>query len=74
MSYQLFQRDVEHNAHMFYIKCRNIEERSELIEYLKENEVQTVFHYIPLHTADAGLKYGKFAGEDRYTTAKVNVY
>jgi dTDP-4-amino-4,6-dideoxygalactose transaminase len=63
-------KDCEHNAHMFYIKCHDIEERSELIEYLKENKVQTVFHYIPLHTADAGLKYGKFLGEDRYTTSE----
>ena len=63
-------KECRHNAHMFYIKCRNIEERSELIEYLKENEVQSVFHYIPLHTADAGLKYGKFWSEDRYTTSE----
>jgi dTDP-4-amino-4,6-dideoxygalactose transaminase len=60
--------NCEHNAHMFYIKCRDIEERSELIKYLKQNTIQTVFHYIPLHTAEAGLKYGEFFGEDRYTT------
>lgn len=58
----------EHNAHMFYIKCRNIEERSRLIDHLKEKSIQTVFHYIPLHTADAGLNYGEFVGEDRCTT------
>ncbi|RFU67131.1 dTDP-4-amino-4,6-dideoxygalactose transaminase [Peribacillus saganii] len=63
-------KDCKHNAHMFYIKCHDIEERSELIEYLKENKVQTVFHYIPLHTADAGLKYGKFLGEDKHTTSE----
>ncbi len=60
--------NCEHNAHMFFIKCRNLEERSRLIEYLKEHKVQTAFHYIPLHTAIAGLKYGEFSGQDKYTT------
>lgn len=59
-----------HNAHMFYLKAKDIEERTALISYLKENEVMAVFHYIPLHTAPAGLKYGRFHGEDRYTTAE----
>lgn len=58
----------KHNAHMFYLKMKDIEERSQLISYLKENGVLAVFHYIPLHTAPAGLKYGRFHGEDRYTT------
>lgn len=57
-----------HNAHMFYIKTKDLEERSRLIAYLKENGVSAVFHYIPLHTAPAGLKYGRFHGEDIYTT------
>ena len=57
-----------HNAHMFYIKTKNLEERTRLIEYLKQNEIQAVFHYVPLHTAPAGQKYGRFHGEDRYTT------
>lgn len=57
-----------HNAHMFYIKCRDLEERTALISYLKENDVYSVFHYIPLHSAPAGLKYGRFHGEDEYTT------
>ncbi|MEA5027131.1 MAG: dTDP-4-amino-4,6-dideoxygalactose transaminase [Erysipelotrichaceae bacterium] len=57
-----------HNAHMFYIKTKNIDERSHLIEYLQQNEIQAVYHYIPLHSAPAGLKYGRFAGDDRYTT------
>jgi len=61
-------RDCIHNAHMFYLKCNDIEERTELINYLKENGVQAVFHYVPLHSAPAGLKFGQFAGEDRYTT------
>ena len=64
----IIPENCEHNAHMFYIKCRDMEERSKLIEHLKEHKVQTVFHYIPLHTAEAGLKYGRFVGEDRYTT------
>ena len=57
-----------HNAHMFYLKARDLEERTALISYLKEQGVQAVFHYIPLHTAPAGRRYGMFAGEDRYTT------
>lgn len=57
-----------HNAHMFYIKAKDIEERTRLIAYLKENGIMAVFHYIPLHTAPAGLKFGRFHGEDKYTT------
>mgnify|MGYP000027187903 CR=1 FL=1 len=58
----------EHNAHMFYIKAKDLEERSALISYLKENGVTAGFHYIPLHTAPAGKEYGRFHGEDKYTT------
>lgn len=57
-----------HNAHMFYIKAKDIEERTALIDYLKENEIMAVFHYIPLHTSPAGQKFGRFHGEDKYTT------
>lgn len=57
-----------HNAHMFYIKTKNIEERTRLIDFLKKKEVMAVFHYIPLHTSPAGQKYGRFVGEDKYTT------
>ncbi len=57
-----------HNAHMFYLKAADLKERTALITYLKEAGVQTVFHYVPLHTAPAGLKFGRFSGEDRYTT------
>lgn len=60
--------DCVHNAHMFYIKAKNLNERTKLIEYLKENDILSVFHYIPLHSAPAGVKYGVFHGEDRYTT------
>lgn len=58
----------EHNAHMFYIKTDDIEQRSSVISWLKERGVGAVFHYIPLHTVAAGRKYGIFHGEDRYTT------
>lgn len=57
-----------HNAHMFYIKCKDLGERTKLITYMRENGVQCVFHYIPLHSAPAGLKFGRFSGEDMYTT------
>ena len=57
-----------HNAHMFYIKAKDLQERSKLITFLKENDIQTVFHYIPLHTAPNGHKVGRFNGEDKYTT------
>ena len=60
--------ECEHNAHMFYIKAKNLEERTRLIEHLKKNEVLSVFHYIPLHSSPAGIKYGRFHGEDVYTT------
>lgn len=59
-----------HNAHMFYLKCRDLEERTALISYLKARGISAVFHYIPLHSAPAGLKYGRFHGEDVYTTAE----
>lgn len=61
-------KDCTHNAHMFYLKCKDLEERTALISYLKENDILAVFHYVPLHTAPAGLKYGRFHGEDKYTT------
>ncbi len=57
-----------HNAHMFYIKTKDLEERTQLINYLKENEIMSVFHYIPLHSAPAGKKYTVFNGEDENTT------
>ena len=61
-------KECKHNAHMFYIKVRDIEERTRLIQYLKEHGVLAVFHYIPLHTSPAGKKYGDFCGNDEYTT------
>ena len=60
--------ECAHNAHMFYIKTKDMEERKALISYLKEWDVAAVFHYVPLHSAPAGLRFGRFHGEDRYTT------
>lgn len=57
-----------HNAHMFYIKTKDIKERTKLIEKLKENDILAVFHYIPLHSSPAGMKFGNMSGEDKYTT------
>ena len=57
-----------HNAHMYYFKVKNLETRSRLIAYLKENGIYSAFHYVPLHSAPAGQKFGRFAGEDVYTT------
>lgn len=57
-----------HNAHMFYIKCKDLEERTALISFLKERDIYSAFHYIPLHTAPAGKRFGRFHGEDVYTT------
>lgn len=57
-----------HNAHMFYIKAKDLRERTALIKHLKENGVAAVFHYIPLHSAPAGIEFGRFDGEDEYTT------
>ena len=62
----------KHNAHMFYLKAKDLEERTALISFLKENGVLAVFHYIPLHSAPAGQKFGVFHGEDKYTTAEAN--
>ncbi|MEG1525539.1 MAG: dTDP-4-amino-4,6-dideoxygalactose transaminase [Clostridia bacterium] len=57
-----------HNAHMFYIKTRDIEERSALISHLSHVDIGAVFHYIPLHSSPAGQRFGRFHGEDVYTT------
>lgn len=57
-----------HNAHMFYIKARDLEERTALIQHLKGLGISAVFHYVPLHSSPAGKRFGRFSGEDRYTT------
>lgn len=61
-------KECEHNAHMFYIKLKDLEERTRMSEYLREKGIFAVFHYVPLHNSKAGKKYGTFVGEDIYTT------
>ena len=56
------------NAHMFYIKVKDLEERTALLDYLKKNDINAVFHYVPLHSSEAGLKFSLFSKEDIYTT------
>ena len=57
-----------HNAHMFYLKTKDLETRQEFIQHMRNNEIQCTFHYVPLHSAPAGLKFGRFVGEDEHTT------
>ena len=57
-----------HNAHMFYIKCKDLETRQDYIQFMRSFDIGCVFHYVPLHSAPAGLKFGRFDGEDEYTT------
>lgn len=58
----------QHNAHMFYIKCKDFEERRGLIKYLESNDILPASHYVPLHSSKAGLMFSEFSGEDKYTT------
>ncbi|MBR1420753.1 MAG: dTDP-4-amino-4,6-dideoxygalactose transaminase [Selenomonadaceae bacterium] len=60
--------ECHHNAHMFYLKLKNLDERTKFIKFLRDREIDAVFHYIPLHSAPAGLKFGRFDGEDQFTT------
>ena len=59
-----------HNAHMYYIKCNSLEERTEFINHMKARGIMCVFHYVPLHSAPAGQKFGRFSGVDKYTTSE----
>ncbi|MGI6094894.1 MAG: dTDP-4-amino-4,6-dideoxygalactose transaminase [Lachnospiraceae bacterium] len=61
-------KECVHNAHMFYIKLPDLAQRTAFMEYLKEQGISSVFHYIPLHSSPAGKKFGRFHGEDKYTT------
>ncbi len=61
-------KTCNHNAHIFFIKCKDINQRTNLINYLKENQVYSVFHYVPLHSSYAGKQFGEMKGEDIYTT------
>ena len=63
-------KECVHNAHMFYIKCKDLGERTALITHLRERGIAAAFHYVPLHSAPAGLRFGRFCGEDRFTTAE----
>ena len=62
--------ECKHNAHMFYIKCKDLETRTAYIDIMKNNQISCSFHYVPLHSAPAGLKYGRFVGEDKFTTSE----
>lgn len=57
-----------HNAHMFYIKVKDLKERVALLQYLIDNGIWSVFHYVPLHSSKAGKKYGRFFGKEQFTT------
>ena len=59
---------ADHNAHMYYIKTKDLETRGRLIDFMRKHDILTVFHYVPLHSAPAGKKFGRFHGEDKYTT------
>ena len=61
-------KECKHNAHMFYIKAKDLDERTLLMDFLKRNDISTVFHYVPLHSSPAGRRYGRFNGEDIFTT------
>lgn len=62
--------DCIHNAHMFYIKCKDLQTRTNYINFMKKNDILCVFHYVPLHSAPAGLRFGRFSGNDIYTTTE----
>jgi dTDP-4-amino-4,6-dideoxygalactose transaminase len=64
------QKKCVNNSHMFYLKVSNLEIRTLLLEYLEQNGITAVFHYVPLHSAPAGLKFGRFDGADTYTTTE----
>ncbi len=68
ISLPVIPEGCEHNAHMFYIKLKDLDDRTKLISHLKARDIHATFHYIPLHSAPAGLKLGRFHGEDKYTT------
>lgn len=68
ISLPFIPKECHHNAHMFYIKCKDLAERTSLIEFLKKQDIMSVFHYVPLHSSPAGKKMGRFYGQDRFTT------
>jgi dTDP-4-amino-4,6-dideoxygalactose transaminase len=70
VDFPVIPADCEHNAHMFYLKLKDLEQRTAFIDHLKANDIMAVFHYIPLHFAPAGKKFGEFFGENQYTTTE----
>ncbi|MBO4904428.1 MAG: dTDP-4-amino-4,6-dideoxygalactose transaminase [Lachnospiraceae bacterium] len=66
----IIPENCTHNAHMFYLKCKDIQTRTAYIRHMKDNDILCVFHYVPLHSAPAGLKFGRFDGADEYTTSE----
>lgn len=62
--------NCQHNGHMFYIKCKDLDERTALLAHMKQNNILAIFHYVPLHSAPAGIKFSRFDGVDRYTTSE----
>lgn len=69
IEFQKIPTECTNNAHMFYFKAKDLTERQKLINYLKQNKIAALFHYVPLHSSEAGLKLGRFHGNDIYTTA-----
>lgn len=67
---QIISKKSIYNAHMFYIKVKDLEKRTALLEYLKQNNINAVFHYVPLHSAPAGVKFGRFDSTDEFTTVE----
>ena len=65
----IIPEECKHNAHMFYIKVKDLDERIAMFNFLKENDILPASHYVPLHSAPAGKKFGRFHGEDKYTTS-----
>lgn len=70
ISLPFIPKECVHNAHMFYIKCKSLDQRTAFIDFMKSKGISCVFHYVPLHSAPAGLKFGRFSGKDVYTTSE----
>lgn len=60
-------KEQGYNGHIFYLITRNLQERTDLLNYLRSKEVYSVFHYTPLHSSPAGLRYCKTSGDQRIT-------
>lgn len=58
----------KHNAHMFYVKLKDLNQRTDFISFLRSKGVQASFHYVPLHSSPAGERFGRFSGIDEFTT------